>query len=92
MLLIIIILNSDYLSILSVLVCMSDNCGDVGGPAKCYIYDPTQLEARKTYWKHIHEGYYQYGIKVFCKCLLCFMPFLLPLLLMPFFDQHCGTQ
>ena len=71
---------------------MSDNCGDVGGPAKCYIYDPTQLEARKTYWKHIHEGYYQYGIKVFCKCLLCFMLFLLPLLLMPFFDQHCGTQ
>eukprot|EP01043_Picozoa_sp_COSAG02_P047222 COSAG02_NODE_4503_length_5285_cov_5.431161_1_plen_738_part_00 len=42
-----------------------NNCGDVGGPAKCYIYDPTQLAARKAYWKHIHSGYYQFGIKVF---------------------------
>ena len=44
-----------------------NNCGDVGGPKTCYIYDPTQLEARQTYWKHLRTGYYQYGIKVFCE-------------------------
>ena len=37
----------------------------MGGPAKCYIYDPTQEDARKFYWQNLHKGYYQYGIKVF---------------------------
>ena len=42
-----------------------NNCGDVGGPAKCYIYDPTQQAARQFYWQNLHKGYYQNGIKVF---------------------------
>jgi alpha-D-xyloside xylohydrolase len=42
-----------------------NNCHDVGGPAKCYIYDPTQEDARRFYWQGLHKGYYQYGIKVF---------------------------
>jgi hypothetical protein len=46
--------------------CRDDNnCGDIGGPARCYIYDPTQADARKFYWSNLHKGYYQYGIKVF---------------------------
>ena len=42
-----------------------NNCGDVGGPVKCYIYDPTQADARKFYWQGLHNGYYKYGIKIF---------------------------
>ena len=38
-----------------------NNCGDVGGPAKCYI----QQAARQFYWQNLHKGYYQHGIKVF---------------------------
>ena len=37
----------------------------MGGPAKCYIYDPTQQAARQFYWQNLHKGYYQNGIKVF---------------------------
>ena len=40
-------------------------CGDVGGPATCYIYDATQKAAREFYWDGLRSGYYKYGIKVF---------------------------
>jgi alpha-D-xyloside xylohydrolase len=42
-----------------------NNCGDVGGPATCYIYDPTHTAARKYYWSRLQQGYYKHGIKIF---------------------------
>eukprot|EP00041_Stephanoeca_diplocostata_P022396 m.533979 g.533979 ORF g.533979 m.533979 type:complete len:708 (+) comp22052_c0_seq29:168-2291(+) len=33
--------------------------------AKCYLYDPTQADARSYIWSKLKSGYYDHGIKIF---------------------------
>ena len=42
-----------------------NNCGDVGGEAKCFLYDATQIRAREYVWSRLAAGYFKYGIKIF---------------------------